>query len=590
MRWLINLLVVQGRHFLDRLEAEGRATRTDEEEAVAIIVDGLLLEDKGEDGLVERWCMANREFFHICTCKGAPPSLSIPFSLVQQVRFDGRDTVDVLTRKQDSNANINPSLQADLLNPRIIRKQTIKQNVMKRWAGGDGLQQAFDTWRRNARDPRAGSPPPSVEKQDDNGGQVILGGGSGSAAGAWAARGTAAVTATQADGHEGSDDEDGTMDLDKGAFTIVTKESRFKASQEFTFLSANSDVCQWWIEGVQAAIEYHQTLPELTHWQMLRKNVEMSYHSDTFQVGVALMIFLNFIVQAVEAQVLPESGTSTNGLFKSLEIAFLVIFCIELGINMFATLFLPFFSSGWNWFDMVVIATSIWTTSGDVGAGTGVLRLLRAGKVVRLFTRLPSLRKIMVALYESIPAMINAMFLTGIVMCMYGVMGVSFFKEHDNFKAFDVAVFTLFQASTGDGWSDIVRDLYLPGNSNSWTNALISLYFISYMIIVGFILMQVVIAVLLDEFAKVSEAESYDELQSERVAGSQFTLRPNPFEAFVEAFTLCRDVDSQNFKISRMFGDVAAVSGKTTHDSLTFKEVASGLRALKVLPPSFAFV
>ena len=102
--------------------------------------------------------------------------------------------------------------------------------------------------------------------------------------------------------------------------------------------------------------------------------------------------------------------------------------------------------------------------------------------------------------------------------------------------------------------------------------------------------MQVVIAVLLDEFAKVSEAESYDELQSERVSGSQFTLRPNPFEAFVEAFTLCRDVDSQNFKISRMFGDVAAVSGKTTHDSLTFKEVASGLRALKVLPPSFAFV
>ena len=47
-----------------------------------------------------------------------------------------------------------------------------------------------------------------------------------------------------------------------------------------------------------------------------------------------------------------------------------------------------------------------------------VLRLLRAGRVMRFFTRMPSLRKIILALYASIPAMLNAMLLTGIVMCM----------------------------------------------------------------------------------------------------------------------------------------------------------------------------
>jgi len=96
--------------------------------------------------------------------------------------------------------------------------------------------------------------------------------------------------------------------------------------------------------------------------------------------------------------------------------------------------------------------TSLWSTffgEGDA-AGTGVLRLLRAGKVIRLptvtshyvslrlvltrghrcvaavaggkvirlFTRMPSLRKILHALYTSIPAMTNAMLLTGLVMCM----------------------------------------------------------------------------------------------------------------------------------------------------------------------------
>jgi len=96
-------------------------------------------------------------------------------------------------------------------------------------------------------------------------------------------------------------------------------------------------------------------------------------------------------------------------------------------------------------FDMVVIGTSIWSTVGDSGGGTGVLRLLRAGRVIRFFTRLPSLRKIIVALYESIPAMLNAMLLTGMVIAMYGVMGVSFFSADERFKTFEVAIFTLFQ-------------------------------------------------------------------------------------------------------------------------------------------------
>jgi len=42
------------------------------------------------------------------------------------------------------------------------------------------------------------------------------------------------------------------------------------------------------------------------------------------------------------------------------------------------------------------------------------------------------------------------------VMSMYAVMGVSFFADHESFKSFDVAVFSLFQASTGDGTASLV--------------------------------------------------------------------------------------------------------------------------------------
>ena len=54
---------------------------------------------------------------------------------------------------------------------------------------------------------------------------------------------------------------------------------------------------------------------------------------------VAMAIFLNFIVSAVEAQVLAQPGTYLFATFNWIELTFLVIFCVELGINMFATLF-----------------------------------------------------------------------------------------------------------------------------------------------------------------------------------------------------------------------------------------------------------
>ena len=250
---------------------------------------------------------------------------------------------------------------------------------------------------------------------------------------------------------EGSGQEGASaLDLEKGGFTILTRATRFRACQEFSFLTPNADVRDWWLHGIKVAMDFQAAQPSLSAWEHLRKSVYMWYQSDPFQITVALCIFFNFISQAAEAQIQPAPGSQAEDVFQYIELTFLVIFCGELAVNMFATLFWSFVSSGWNWFDMVVIGTSIWSTVGDSGGGTGVLRLLRAGRVIRFFTRLPSLRKIIVALYESIPAMLNAMLLTGMVIAMYGVMGVSFFSADERFKTFEVAIFTLFQV---DDWS-----------------------------------------------------------------------------------------------------------------------------------------
>jgi hypothetical protein len=61
---------------------------------------------------------------------------------------------------------------------------------------------------------------------------------------------------------------------------------------------------------------------------------------------------------------------------------------------------------------------------------------------------------------------------------------------------------------------------------------------------------------------------------------------PNPFAAFVDELSICRDQESQNLKIFQVFESVTSACGKSSHARLSFKELSLGLRALKVRPPA----
>jgi hypothetical protein len=62
-------------------------------------------------------------------------------------------------------------------------------------------------------------------------------------------------------------------------------------------------------------------------------------------------------------------------------------------------------------------------------------------------------------------------------------------------------MFTIFQVMTGDAWGDIARGLFVTTGSPLGT----ALFFVSFQLIVSLVLLNVVIAVLLDEFSKAAE-------------------------------------------------------------------------------------
>jgi len=249
-------------------------------------------------------------------------------------------------------------------------------------------------------------------------------------------------------------------------FTVCTRalhpEPDGPSEKRLTFVCSTGDLRNEWMAALESTIADFRARPQLSQLEIFRSQLREVYFSELFQITVAGFILLNFMCMAGEAQLNPTPGTELAGAFETIEVFFTVVFCVELGLNMFANLFWSFITSGWNWFDVFVISTAVISLTGLVDTGGLVhLRLLRAFRVLRFFNRIPSLQKIVVALYASIPAMSNAMALTFMVLAMYSVMAVTFFREsgEEYFGTFGRALFTLFQFSTGDGWSDVVRTI-----------------------------------------------------------------------------------------------------------------------------------
>ena len=83
------------------------------------------------------------------------------------------------------------------------------------------------------------------------------------------------------------------------------------------------------------------------------------YETDIVQYTVGLVIFSSYISSIVGSELLPEDSTKGAHFFKVLEYVYTGIFAAELMVNMFGSWFWPFFASGWNIFDFLVVITSL---------------------------------------------------------------------------------------------------------------------------------------------------------------------------------------------------------------------------------------
>ena len=168
-----------------------------------------------------------------------------------------------------------------------------------------------------------------------------------------------------------------------------------------------------------APVAKEPTVVQTGIWKF-RPHAKSWYTSARVQVGVAMLIVLNFITNVVEKEIDP-AGDKHEEFWRSLEHTFNAIFLLELLVNMYAHPATEFWASSWNIFDFVVVCVGCISFFTKLDGPLKLLRCLRALRVFRLFKRNKSLNKIITMIITAIPGVINTFVVMIISISIYSL-------------------------------------------------------------------------------------------------------------------------------------------------------------------------
>jgi voltage-gated sodium channel len=225
--------------------------------------------------------------------------------------------------------------------------------------------------------------------------------------------------------------------------------------------------------------------------------------SRAFEVTIVVMIGANAVLLCVETY---DHLVDSMPYLHWLERFFRAVFVTEIVIRILAYGRRPqdFFKHGWNVFDFVVIAAVfIPGLHGDSAA----LRVIRIARVVRLVRFSPGLRTIVTALLRSLPGVGGFLALALVTFYVYGMAGWLLFGDAypDDYGTIGRAVLTLFVLLSLETLPDLIQQgLEL----SPWT----LVYYISYVLITVNLLLNILIAVIVNSMEEARRLEMTESL------------------------------------------------------------------------------
>uniref|UniRef100_A0A7S3D7J9 Ion transport domain-containing protein n=1 Tax=Palpitomonas bilix TaxID=652834 RepID=A0A7S3D7J9_9EUKA len=277
------------------------------------------------------------------------------------------------------------------------------------------------------------------------------------------------------------------------------------------------------------------------------------------------VIVLNCVFMALEFEGMPEVLVTINGVAEHV---FTWIFFVEMVVKMVGYRGpVGYWRVPMNVFDFIIVVAAL-ANYIDVfdSSLVMVLRLFRLARLSRLLRRSPAITKLLNSVFSSLRNIVNLFLFMALTLLVFSVLGMSLFGGRCcvpacpsqgsgssppplaqppvggegegalqngpgqeccnatlaeccsacprwNFNSFGVAILTLFQVLTGDSWSTILLDTFdvglgvSAGNSGEETafGTLTIFYFVLFYIIAQFVVLNLYIAVILENFSFTDE-------------------------------------------------------------------------------------
>ncbi|XP_072014634.1 voltage-dependent calcium channel type A subunit alpha-1-like isoform X8 [Amphiura filiformis] len=254
----------------------------------------------------------------------------------------------------------------------------------------------------------------------------------------------------------------------------------------------------------------------------LRFMVRRTVKSQAFYWLVIVLVFLNTACVAVEHYNQPPW---LDVFLHYAEFVFLGIFIMEMFIKVYALGPRTYFQSAFNKFDCIVILASmfevIWTSYKGGSFGLSVLRALRLLRIFKVTRYWASLRNLVISLLSSMRSIVSLLFLLFLFILIFALLGMQVFggrfnfeqsepKPASNFDTFPIALMTVFQILTGEDWN-MVMYYAIESQGGVPSGMYASVYFVILVLFGNYTLLNVFLAIAVDNLANAQELTKLDE-------------------------------------------------------------------------------
>uniref|UniRef100_A0A8D0XNP5 Voltage-dependent L-type calcium channel subunit alpha n=1 Tax=Sus scrofa TaxID=9823 RepID=A0A8D0XNP5_PIG len=279
------------------------------------------------------------------------------------------------------------------------------------------------------------------------------------------------------------------------------------------------------IAGLNKIIQF------VRHWRQWNRIFRWKCHevvkSRVFYWLVILIVALNTLSIASEHHHQPLWLTHLQDVANRV---LLSLFTVEMLMKMYGLGLRQYFMSIFNRFDCFVVCSGILeillVESGVMTPlGISVLRCIRLLRIFKITKYWTSLSNLVASLLNSIRSIASLLLLLFLFIIICALLGMQLFGgrydfedtevRRSNFDNFPQALISVFQVLTGEDWNSVMYNGIMAYGGPSYPGVLVCIYFIILFVCGNYILLNVFLAIAVDNLAEAESLTSAQKAKAE---------------------------------------------------------------------------